>query len=510
MTRKVVDTLILDLDNTIFDWFAVWYASFKPVYDEIIRVTGRTEDDIQKDIQNVHRARRTSEYTFLIEEVAALETIRQAEDIRTRFHDALEESRRGRDQNLKLYPSVFRCLWDLKKKGTKIVAYTESMGFYSAYRLKRFGLDGVIDVLFSPEDHELPAGVPLDKLRRLPDEYYELQVTEVRHTPPGELKPNPRVLLDIIKAVGATAGRCAYVGDSLFKDVAMARDVGVFDIHAKYGTAQHKPEYNLLQKVSHWTQADIDRERAITAKGHSFEPSAILKDSFAEIFIYCDFEPFAPSKKKDDSEEIKNSIEIWKKTVDVQQHFNDLEMRIRNFAITIIGVLIAAVGFTYQQGLENTLFGFHFAAGLGLIVAAAVVWLGFFLMDRYWYHILLKGAVKHAGKIEDQLKDRLPGITLGKTISEVSGGVKIFGVTMNSDRRLTNFYILGFLMLAVVFVSLVFARPNRAPIGTVPVPGASATTQQQAQPDNKAAGDSATKTEGTAAQPGAQQSPNQH
>ncbi|MDX0290298.1 HAD hydrolase-like protein [Sinorhizobium meliloti] len=120
--------------------------------------------------------------------------------------------------------------------------YTESMGFYSAHRLKRFGLDGVIDVLFSPEDHDLPAGVSLDKLRRLPDEYYELQVTQVRHTPPGELKPNPRVLLDIIQAVGATIDRCAYVGDSLFKDVAMARDIGVFDIHAKYGTSQQKPD----------------------------------------------------------------------------------------------------------------------------------------------------------------------------------------------------------------------------------------------------------------------------
>jgi FMN phosphatase YigB (HAD superfamily) len=464
MSRKTVDTLILDLDNTIFDWFAVWYASFEPVYNEIIHVTGLSPEEVQKDIRAVHQTRRTSEYTFLIEEVATLQAIRQKEDIRTRFHDALELSRRGRDQTLKLYPSVFRCLWDLKRKGTKIVAYTESMGFYSAYRLKRFGLDGVIDVLFSPEDHEMPAGVSVDRMRRLPDEFYELQVTEVRHTPPGELKPNPRVLLDIIQAIGARADRCAYVGDSLFKDVAMARDVGVFDIHARYGESQRRPEYGLLQNVSHWTQADVDREKAITAKGHAFEPSAVLKDTFAEIFIYCDFESFASVPEKDDAEDVKNSIDVWKKTVDVQQHFNDLEMRIRNFAITIIGVLIAAVGFTYQQGLQTTVFGYNFAAGLGLIVAAAVVWLGFFLMDRYWYHILLKGAVKHAARIEDRLKVRVPDIALGKTISEVSGSVKILGVTMNSDKRLTNFYILGFLMLAVIFVSLVFAAPIRKPL----------------------------------------------
>ncbi len=313
MSRKTIDTLIIDLDNTIFDWFAVWYASFVPIYNDILRVTGRPASEIEADIRAVHQVQRTSEYTFLLEEIEALKDIRQTEDIRIRFHDALEASRRGRDLNLKLYPSVFRCLWDLKRKGTKIVAYTELMGFYSAYRLKRFGLDGVIDVLFSPEDHDTPAGISVDKMRRLPDEFYELQVTQVRHTPPGELKPNPRILLDIIKAVGAKAERCAYVGDSLFKDVAMARDVGVFDIHAKYGESQRRPEYNLLQCVSHWTEADVQREREITAKGHAFEPSAVLKDSFAEIFIYCDFGPFDENKRNFDPDEIKNTIDIWKK-----------------------------------------------------------------------------------------------------------------------------------------------------------------------------------------------------
>ncbi len=58
------------------------------------------------------------------------------------------------------------------------------------------------------------------KCYNLPDEFYQLQVTETRHTPPRELKPNPNVLVDIVTAVGASIDRCAYVGDNLFKDVA--------------------------------------------------------------------------------------------------------------------------------------------------------------------------------------------------------------------------------------------------------------------------------------------------
>ena len=466
MSRKVIDTLILDLDNTIFDWFAVWFASFDPIYQEILRATQMPPSDVEAAIRRVHQHRRTSEYTFLLEEIDILADMRKAADIRTTFASALHDARAARDQNLKLYPSVFRCLWDIKQKGTKIVAYTESMGFYSAYRLKRFGLDGVIDVLFSPEDHDTPVGISLDKLRHLPDDFYELQVTETKHTPPGELKPNPRVLLDIIKSVGAKAERCAYVGDSLFKDVAMARDVGIFDIHAHYGESQRKPEYALLQRVSHWTEDDVRREAKITAEGHGFKPTAILKDTFAEVFIYCDFVAFGDESSSD--EELKNTIDIWKTTVEVQQHFNDLQMRIRNFAITVVGVLIAAVGVTYQQKLRTNLFGLHFAAGLGFIVAAAFAWFSFFLMDRYWYHVFLKGAVQHARKIETDFAAKIPGIGLGKSISDVSSKVRILGIKTNSDRRLYWFYILGFLMLGTLFLTLFMSTPYQEPLVTLP------------------------------------------
>ena len=461
MARKIVDTLIIDLDNTIFDWFAVWYASFRPIYDGIMSRSGKPADEVEAAIRAVHQSRRTSEYTFLLEELEIINHLQSAGDIREIFHEEIEASRHSRDQNLKLYPSVFRSLWDIKKAGTKIVAYTESMCFYSAYRLKRFGLDGVIDVLFSPEDHDTPSGVSLDRLRRLPDDFYELHVTEIRHTPPGELKPNPRVLLDIINSVGARKERCAYIGDSLFKDVAMARDVGVFDVHAQYGESQRRPEYGLLQRVSHWTEHDVQREKEIIVKGHDFTPSAVLKDTFAEIFIYCEFGNFPCAKREVGLEhEHKNVIEVWKTCVTVQQHFNDLEMRIRNFAISVVGALIASVSFTYQQGLETILFGWKLPTGIFLLISAVFAWGGFFLMDRYWYHILLKGSVQHAGKIEDRYKDEIPEIGLGKTISSASGNVKIIGFTMNSDRRLTSFYGAGFFILVLLFVALLYAQPN--------------------------------------------------
>jgi FMN phosphatase YigB (HAD superfamily) len=89
MSPRQIDTLILDLDNTIFDWFAMWHASFQPIYNEILAASGRSQDEVEADIRRVHQIRRTSEYTFLIEELDVLKEIRAAEDIRTRFRTAL-------------------------------------------------------------------------------------------------------------------------------------------------------------------------------------------------------------------------------------------------------------------------------------------------------------------------------------------------------------------------------------------------------------------------------------
>lgn len=337
------------------------------------------------------------------------------------------------------------------------------MSFYSAYRLKRFGLDGVIDVLYSPQDHDKPHGLSLNELRRLPDEFYQLQVTRTKHTPAGELKPNPKVLIDILREENVTRDTCVYIGDSLFKDVAMARDVGVLDVHAEYGESQRESEYELLRKVSHWTEEDVIREKEIIENGHGFEPSIIFRNNFSEIFMHCDFQPFALQGSQSLGKSNQLALETWKKTVDVQQHFNDMQMKLRNYAITIVGAMIAAVGFTFQSELELSIFGYQFTAGVLLMIASVLAWYAFYFIDRYGYHSLLKGAVDHAGRIENEFASDIPGIGLGTSISKASQNVRFFGIEANSNRRLQIFYFAGLVMQAILLVGFMLASSEVTP-----------------------------------------------
>lgn len=113
-------------------------------------------------------------------------------------------------------------------------------------------------------------------------------------------------------------------------------------------------------------------------------------------------------------------VEIWKTIVGVQQHFNDIAMKIRSLFVTMVFAVAAAQGFLLEKNLS-------FAVGSVVILYATFLpLLGivasqlFYFMDRYWYHRLLLGAVLQASMIEKMYEDELPELGLGVKISEKS------------------------------------------------------------------------------------------
>ena len=66
------------------------------------------------------------------------------------------------------------------------------------------------------------------------------------------------------------------------KDVAMAQSAGVMDVHAKYGEAQTKPEYELLRRVSHWPDEDVQKEQAIVQRP-TIRPTNVCEYGFSQI-----------------------------------------------------------------------------------------------------------------------------------------------------------------------------------------------------------------------------------
>lgn len=151
-------------------------------------------------------------------------------------------------------------------------------------------------------------------------------------------------------------------------------------------------------------------------------------------------------------------LEVWKKTVEVQQHFNDIAIKIRNLAVTVLAALLSAAALSLKADMATIGPAPGTPLASYLLGAALVAWVGFYMMDRFWYHRLLIGAVRHGEAIEKKWGDAIPGIELACTIRKESAihlwKWKGKRVEFRSHHRVDLFYGLGATLLIVSIVGV--------------------------------------------------------
>lgn len=167
-------------------------------------------------------------------------------------------------------------------------------------------------------------------------------------------------------------------------------------------------------------------------------------------------------------------VEIWKKIVDVQQHFNDLELRIRNFALVVTGAFLGLGGYAIKDGGVITLLG-QVISIAGLVVFSAIIPLfAFYFMDRFWYHRLLEGSVKAGIEAEAALNGLGYKVNLGTEISTASP-FKLWPTSwhVHSKTKMDMFY--GLLLVALLIVAASLGFGPRPQVAVTPQSGAPAT-----------------------------------
>lgn len=287
LNKPVKSVLITDLDNTLFDWFDIWCATFIPMLDKVVEISGISKDTLIKEIRPVHRKHGTAEYAFLLEELPSLQAkYGSRENIMKALNPAIHLARSNRIKHMKLFYGVYDTLAELRCRRVRVIAYTESKEWYTKYRLQRLGLDFFIERVYSPRDHQ---DIPIDDASRT--KLY-FQNTQFMHTPTNEFKPNPKLLLDIVDQIGVDKEDCVYIGDSEIKDIDMASDAGITSIFAKYGVGhfEERPDdYNLLRDVTHWTDQEVTREKELKEQGIRHKADFSI-NNFSEILEIIDFQ----------------------------------------------------------------------------------------------------------------------------------------------------------------------------------------------------------------------------
>ena len=273
--------LICDLDNTLYDWVGYFVPAFYEMVEEVVRITGCDRELLLDEFRVVHRRHHDSEHPFALletptvqEKYAGLNRQELAEKLNSAFH-AFNSSRK---KNLRLYPGVRKSLDTLSSNGYVLVAHTESKLYAAVDRLSRLGLTDYFRRVYCRErprsEHPDPA-----KGQNWLSNFPMQKVTELSH---HQRKPNPEVLTEICRVEGILPSATAYVGDSMTRDVVMAKASNVLAIWAKYGTS-HAEKYEKLVRVTHWTEEDVRRERDLANTARSIQPDFVLEREFSEI-----------------------------------------------------------------------------------------------------------------------------------------------------------------------------------------------------------------------------------
>lgn len=141
-------------------------------------------------------------------------------------------------------------------------------------------------------------------------------------------------------------------------------------------------------------------------------------------------------------------INIWSKCIDIQMHFNSLNLTIKSLAITGFTFFIAGIGYLYKEKVYleevNVLMWFS-------LMGALIISL-FYFIDRHWYHQYLRATSMHIASIEEQQvldEDLKKALLVSKRISEESKK-PLYGIMMSSVARTRLFYFTLFVPFIII------------------------------------------------------------
>jgi FMN phosphatase YigB (HAD superfamily) len=283
---RPVRLLIVDLDNTLYDWVTFFARSFRAMVDSALPIIGVSRDQALDELKAVHQRHHNSEQPFALLETpsarAAFAGFTRTELAKT-LDPAFQAFNEERRRTLFLYPGVKKTLEVARAAHCEVVAHTEATAVNAASRLRHLGLAQLIDRLYGVQI--LGEGHPDPSYRGGAHEF----AGRIRLLKPDERKPDTRVVLDICRDYAIEPAEALYVGDSLSRDIGMAKEAGLATAWAKYGTLYDRKLWDDLVRITHWTQEDVERTQRAAELYRHVVADVVLENGFDEILQHFDF-----------------------------------------------------------------------------------------------------------------------------------------------------------------------------------------------------------------------------
>lgn len=247
----MIKLFITDLDDTLYSWMGFFIPAFYEMVDELSSILKKNKEELLSEYKVIHQEKGSVEYPYATTQLPSVQATYPnctQQDILKILDPVFHRFNSTRKKNLQLYPYVMETLTELWKAGVKIVGYTESAEENGFYRLKKLGIEHLFyKVYVSDSQYQNPNFTLLSNK------------TVIVH---GK-KPDPELLMQICKDEHVLTSEAIYIGDSLTKDIYMAKTAHITSVLCKYPSDPEtsKELYQKLVDISHWTAIDFEREK---------------------------------------------------------------------------------------------------------------------------------------------------------------------------------------------------------------------------------------------------------
>jgi FMN phosphatase YigB (HAD superfamily) len=229
--------VVTDLDNTLYPWVDYIVPSLEAMVDSLTSTTGLPRIRIVQSLKEVYTRYESNEYPFAIQESDIFQPYERDFDSFNKLvvDPARRAFRQARERYLKPYPGVPETLEWIRRRGLVLVALSDAPRNAAELRMKWLELDGHFDALYTLPGYSLPRNVDPEIRRREEAGHYRSR-TPVKELAKEAEKPSPEGLRRILADFGLRGEEVVYVGDSVVKDMPLARSCGALGVWAEYGT----------------------------------------------------------------------------------------------------------------------------------------------------------------------------------------------------------------------------------------------------------------------------------
>ncbi|MBC7660957.1 MAG: HAD family hydrolase [Chitinophagaceae bacterium] len=287
--------IVLDIDNTVFNWVEYYVACMCAMMDKVSLLTGIPRDVLFEESRPVFEREGSIEYPFLIQELPSVVAYYE-HDIPRLMSEAVHAGRQAfntaAETSLKPYDDVIETLQNVKTlyPEVPIIALTDAPRYVAMWKLNKLGLLKYFSAVYGLPDPNIPIDeetqeVKVEKeilLKHLQKSKFGF-VGRIRILPEDYEKPGTKGLKTVLMDhdMESHLSDVLWIGDNLRKDVGLGKRLGVHTGWARYGTVIRADAIDILLQFS--PRSNIAKNVALDPMSAESPQPDITLESFSDI-----------------------------------------------------------------------------------------------------------------------------------------------------------------------------------------------------------------------------------